>query len=282
MEVFDRIAELQAHLDAALAGGCRIGLTPTMGALHAGHLNLIKRSVSGHSCTVVSIYANPTQFDDPNDLRTYPRQPEKDLDLLSNAGCDVVFFPIDAEMYPGGIASRHYDLGGLDQVVEGYYRPGHFQGVATVVDTLFRLVQPHVAYFGEKDFQQVAVIRRMVEVTGHQVEIATCPTVREAGGLALSSRNLYLNDSQRNIATMLSKALFYLRDKGIGESLSNALLKARAMIASEPQINLEYLEIVSPDTFERIAEWPSGKEVRACISAYLGGVRLIDNVSIIA
>ena len=187
MEVFDRIAELQAHLDAALAGGCRIGLTPTMGALHAGHLNLIKRSVSGHSCTVVSIYANPTQFDDPNDLRTYPRQPEKDLDLLSNAGCDVVFFPIDAEMYPGGIASRHYDLGGLDQVVEGYYRPGHFQGVATVVDTLFRLVQPHVAYFGEKDFQQVAVIRRMVEVTGHQVEIATCPTVREAGGLALSS-----------------------------------------------------------------------------------------------
>lgn len=282
MESYDRADDLRARLDHALAGGCRIGFVPTMGALHAGHLELIQRAVSENSFTVVSIYVNPTQFNNPNDLRTYPRQPEKDLTLLRSAGCDAVFFPSDDEMYPEGVRSHHYDLGVLDEVIEGAHRPGHFQGVATVVDALFRLVQPHVAYFGEKDFQQVAVIRRMVDVTGHDIDIVACPTVREHDGLALSSRNLRLPAKERKTATVLSKALFYLRDQGILESLPNALLEARAIIAQEPDIDLEYLEVVNPKTFERLIDWPAKTEVRACISAHLGDVRLIDNVGIIA
>lgn len=280
MESFYRAIDLRARLDVALAGGCRIGFVPTMGALHEGHLRLIERAVEENSFTVVSIYVNPTQFNNPNDLTTYPRQPEKDLQLLKEAGCDAVFFPTDEEMYPEGVKSKNYDLGVLDEVIEGHHRPGHFQGVATVVDALFRLVQPHVAYFGEKDFQQVAVIRRMVEVTGHRVEIVACPTVRESDGLALSSRNLRLSFEERQKATILSKALFYLRDQGVHETLPNALIEARALIAQEPDIDLEYLEIVNPATFERLIEWPSKTEVRACISAHLGDVRLIDNVGI--
>lgn len=282
MDSYHHVADLRRRLDVALAGGCRIGFVPTMGALHSGHLNLIERSVAENSFTVVSIYVNPTQFNNPNDLRTYPRQPEKDLNLLRSAGCDAVFFPSDEEMYPEGIQSHHYDLGVLDAVIEGEHRPGHFQGVATVVDHLFRLVQPQVAYFGEKDFQQVAVIRRMIEITGHAVEVVACPTIREPDGLALSSRNLRLSPEQRQAATALSKTLFYLRDQGIHESLPNALLEARARLAQEPSIDLEYLEIVNPETFERLIEWPAQTEVRACISAHLGDVRLIDNVGIIA
>jgi len=282
MESFHRAADLRARLDHALAGGCRIGFVPTMGALHAGHLRLIERAAQENSFTVVSIYVNPTQFNNPSDLRTYPRQPEKDLALLRSVGCDAVWFPSDDEMYPEGVSSGNFDLGVLDKVIEGHHRPGHFQGVATVVDALFRTVRPHAAYFGEKDFQQVAVIRRMVEVTGHDVEIIACPTLRESDGLALSSRNLRLSPDERPKATMLSKALFYLRDQGIHESLPNALLEARDIIAQEPEIDLEYLEVVNPVTFERLIEWPAQTEVRACISAHLGDVRLIDNVGIIA
>ena len=282
MNSFYNSSDLQGHLASALTGGRTLGFVPTMGALHAGHLALIERSIAENDLTVASIYVNPTQFNNANDLRTYPRQPEKDLGLLKSAGCDLVFFPTDKDLYPDGIHAEKYDLGVLDHIVEGHYRPGHFQGVATVVDALFRAVKPTRAYFGEKDFQQVAVIRKMTAEAKHPIEIISCPTIREADGLALSSRNLRLSPAQRAQATILSKALFYLRDQGIHTDLPRALAEARGMINSADNLNLEYLEVVNPETFELLSQWSSGNEVRACISAYLGDIRLIDNVGIIA
>ena len=280
MDSFQNSSDLRFHLDRALAGRCTIGFVPTMGALHSGHLALIAESIANNDFTVASIYVNPTQFNNPNDLKTYPRQPEKDLDLLRKAGCNAVFFPADDDLYPNGVLTGNYDLGILDEVIEGHFRPGHFQGVATVVDALFKTVQPHKAYFGEKDFQQVAVIRQMARIHHPNIQIISCPTIRETDGLAMSSRNLRLSAKQRKAATTLSKVLFFLRDQGTALPLSEAKSKALSIIEAVPEINLEYLEIVNPEAFERLSKWPNSTEVRACISAHLGDIRLIDNVGI--
>ena len=206
MEIIRKVDELKSALSAAKAAGKSVGLVPTMGALHAGHVSLIDRARSENDVVVVSVFVNPTQFNNPEDLRTYPRTEEADCAKLEAAGVDYAFIPTVEEMYPQP-DTRVFDLGPVADVMEGKMRPGHFNGVAQVVSKLFAMVEPTRAYFGEKDFQQIAVIRRMVELEGFDLEIVPCPIKREDDGLALSSRNVRLNPEQRAIAPKIHKVL---------------------------------------------------------------------------
>ena len=210
MKVFSTIADLKAEIAAQKAAGKTIGLVPTMGALHAGHASLVKKCAAENDVAVVSVFVNPTQFNDKNDLKNYPRTLEKDAELLQSVGCNLIFAPSEDEIYPEP-DTRVFDFTPLDKVMEGKYRPGHFNGVAQIVSKLFDIVTPDRAYFGEKDFQQLAIIREMVKQLGLPLEIIACPIVREANGLALSSRNARLTDSQRKKAVTISKVLFESR-----------------------------------------------------------------------
>lgn len=254
-----------------------LGFVPTMGALHQGHLSLVSRCHSENDVTAVSIFVNPEQFNDPKDLENYPRNLERDLKMLQGTGYDLVFVPALKTIYPKPDL-RTYDFGHLDKVMEGRYRPGHFTGVARVVSRLFQIIKPDRAYFGEKDFQQLAVIRKMTSMLKIPVEIRSCPTVRESDGLAMSSRNVLLNAEQRKDAGLIRQTLKHAaqnRDMKTGE-LKQWVIDT---INSNPLFEVEYFEIVGSHDLEPVADHRNSNiEVTGCIAVKAGPVRLIDNI----
>lgn len=277
MEIIRTVAELKAKLDDARSRGT-IGLVPTMGALHAGHLSLIERARRENDTVVVSVFVNPTQFNNPTDLATYPRTEEADAALLNSAGVDYAFIPSVDEVYPEP-DTRVFDLGPVAEVMEGAMRPGHFNGVAQVVSKLFRFTEPTRAYFGEKDFQQIAVIRRMAELEGFDsLEIIDCPIKREADGLALSSRNVRLTPEQRSIAPVIALTLRASIIKARTASLAETRQWVVDAINAYPFMQVEYYEIVDALTMQPIAEWTDSTRPVGCITVFCGDVRLIDNI----
>lgn len=277
MKIIDNIKELKAYLIDEKQDNKRIGLVPTMGALHKGHLSLVRRCLEDNDVCVVSVFVNPTQFNDKHDLETYPRTLEADCALLEAEGCDYVFAPSEKEMYPEP-DTRVFDLGTVAQVMEGMRRPGHFNGVAQVVSKLFYIVEPDNAYFGEKDFQQIAVIRAMVAQLRIPVRIIACPIVREEDGLALSSRNTRLTPEQRQKAPLIARALkestTFVPEKSVQEVIDYVI----RTINSDPVMRVEYYEIVDGHTLESIKNWSDTDYVVGCITVYCGEVRLIDNI----
>lgn len=258
-----------------------IGLVPTMGALHEGHAELVKESVRNCDLTVCSIFVNPKQFNNPDDLEKYPKQVEKDLELLTIIGCDVVFIPTVDEMYPGGQKTITINFGELENLLEGAFRPGHFSGVGVVVSKLLNVVQPDLAFFGQKDLQQLAVIRKLVKDLNIQSRIVSVPTVREKSGLAMSSRNLRLSGREAVVAANLYRVIDSVKTKILaGEQVLSGLTSAKVELEKIEGIELEYLDIVNSDTMSKVEELSEALNISICIAAYVGGVRLIDNLYI--
>ena len=271
------IAEARAEVAAARTRGLSIAVVPTMGALHTGHAALIERACAESGFVVVTLFVNPLQFNDAGDYSNYPHNLQADLDLCEERGVDVVFAPSVDEMYPRATRT-HVDVDTVTEPMEGRFRPGHFRGVATVVAKLFHIVQPDRAYFGEKDAQQLAVIRRMVDDLNFSIKLVEVPTVRETSGLAMSSRNQRLSEAERQWAVALYKALEEARRVIESGEASAAVVKARAaeVLAEYPQVSAEYLEIVDPDDMQPI-ETITGP-VRIACAILVGKTRLIDNV----
>ncbi|UKJ07565.1 pantoate--beta-alanine ligase [Solitalea lacus] len=274
LKIITTKAQMQQEL--AMQQGKSIGFVPTMGALHNGHLSLIEQSKQENDFTVCSIFVNPTQFNDPADLERYPRPVDADLKKLQDANCDLLFMPAVDEMYAKG-ETWHMDLGDLEHVLEGAFRPGHYQGVTQVVKKLFDIVQPTRAYFGQKDYQQVMVIKKMVETLNLPVSIVRCSTVREQDGLAMSSRNVHLSNEEHQLALTLSSALNAIKESVGVESVAIAIEHAKALILSK-DISLEYLVVVDGATLKDISDWNQSKELVALVAAKVGKTRLIDNV----
>ncbi len=277
MEIVRKIADLQDIIAEAKNNGKRIGLVPTMGALHEGHLTLVRRCKEDNDICVVSVFVNPTQFNNPVDLDKYPRTPEKDSALLESVGCDIVFMPEAEEVYPEP-DTRIFDLGEIDKVMEGKMRPGHFNGVCQVVSKLFDYVKPHVSYFGEKDFQQVAVIRKMTKDLGLDLDIVQVPIVREESGLAMSSRNMRLSEKEKADAVAISKALFESKEKMNIMPLSEVRQWVIDTVNSVDALEVEYFDIVDGDTMQDVENWNDSQYIVGCITVYCGEVRLIDNI----
>ena len=277
MKVIHTIEDLQAGLSVLKAQGKKVGLVPTMGALHAGHASLVKRSVNENDVTVVSVFVNPTQFNDKNDLVKYPRTLDADCKLLEDCGATLVFAPSVEEMYPEP-DTRQFGYAPLDTVMEGAFRPGHFNGVCQIVSKLFDAVKPHRAYFGEKDFQQLAIIREMVRQMKFDLEIVGCPIVREEDGLALSSRNARLSSDERENALNISRTLFKSRTFAATHSVSETQKMVEDAIAAAPGLRLEYFEIVDGNTLQKIGDWNETSYAVGCITVFCGEVRLIDNI----
>ena len=277
MKVIHTIEDFQAGLSVLKAQGKKVGLVPTMGALHAGHASLVKRSVNENDVTVVSVFVNPTQFNDKNDLVKYPRTLEADCKLLEDCGATLVFAPSVEEMYPEP-DTRQFGYAPLDTVMEGAFRPGHFNGVCQIVSKLFDAVKPHRAYFGEKDFQQLAIIREMVRQMKFDLEIVGCPIVREEDGLALSSRNARLSSDERENALNISRTLFKSRTFAATHSVSETQKMVEDAIAAAPGLRLEYFEIVDGNTLQKIGDWNETSYAVGCITVFCGEVRLIDNI----
>lgn len=282
MKVLRTVKDLQAHVEALKSAGREVGLVPTMGALHDGHLSLVETATKRGDAVVASIFVNPTQFNNPTDLATYPRKEADDFRLLESAGVDAVFAPSVEEIYPDGTRqaseAHAFDLGSVAEVMEGKFRPGHFQGVALIVSKLLRIVAPHRAYFGEKDFQQIAVIRNMVESEGIDVEIVPCPIKRADDGLALSSRNALLTPSQRLTAPEIHRALSDSVEYAKTHSLRATHDFVVERIDAVPGMRVEYFEIVDARTLLPLEEWEESPWVVGCITVYCGEVRLIDNI----
>jgi len=277
MKIYLTVNELKTALSEERSRGRTVGFVPTMGALHNGHLSLVHTCASENDVCVVSIFVNPTQFNDPRDLEKYPRTPERDCEMLESAGCNCVFMPSVEEMYPVP-DTRIFDLGKVAEVMEGAFRPGHFNGVAQVVSRLFDIVEPDRAYFGEKDFQQVAVIKRMVQLLDLKVNIITCPIVREADGLAMSSRNVRLTPEQRQIAPQIAATLKESRNFAPVKSVREVVNWVVNCLNSKPQLRVEYYEIVDAATLAPVSRWDDADDIIGCIAVYCGEVRLIDNI----
>ena len=277
MKLVHTIQELRAELDIQRKAGKKIGFVPTMGALHEGHASLVRRAVAENEIVVVSVFVNPTQFNDKNDLLKYPRTLEADCELLEKEGTAYVFAPSVEEIYPEP-DTRQFSYAPLDTVMEGKFRPGHFNGVCQVVSKLFMMVEPDVAYFGEKDFQQLAIIREMVKQMNFPLQIVGCPIVREADGLALSSRNARLSDEQRKQALEISQTLFKSQEYAASHTLEETQQFVEESIAAAEGLELEYFEIVDGMTLQKIASWEDTDYVVGCITVFCGEVRLIDNI----
>ncbi len=279
MNIFKERKILTQWVQDKRSAGKTIGFVPTMGALHAGHLSLVNRARSENDVVVCSIFVNPIQFDKADDLATYPRMPGKDLAMLESAKCDAVFCPDTEEMYPEK-TQKVFDFGHLDKVMEGKHRKGHFNGVAIVVDKLFAIVTPHRAYFGEKDFQQLQIIRTMVKMEGHQTVVVGCPTVREPDGLAMSSRNARLTREQRKEAPRIYKALLKAKQLYPDQSADDIRKHVTADINASPSLEVEYCEIVCPDTLLPVKQYRNDDIAVCCVAVNAGTVRLIDNLAI--
>lgn len=278
MIVISKVNELEKAVEAFRIEGKSIGLVPTMGALHQGHLSLVERCRRENDVVVVSVFVNPTQFNNKEDLRTYPRTEDADKSLLAGAGCDIVFMPTVEEVYPEP-DTRVFDLGPVAEVMEGAMRPGHFNGVAQIVSKLFMMVKPDHAYFGEKDFQQIAVIRQMVKTEGFKLQIVACPIVREADGLALSSRNVRLSPEARQTAPAIYRTLQESLDYAKSHTVAQTQKFVTDRINSFPEMEVEYYQIVDGTTLMPMTSWDESNYIVGCVTAYCGGVRLIDNIA---
>lgn len=256
-----------------------ISFVPTMGALHQGHMSLVDLANKAADISVVSIFVNPTQFNEKSDLDKYPRTVKKDCEMLKNNQCDIVFIPSVEEIYHGDIACQA-DYGTLSETLEGAKRPGHFDGVVTVVKRLFEIVKPNIAYFGEKDFQQLAIIREMTSRHDFEITIEGAPIIREKTGLAMSSRNRLLSSQEVEIALNLSKTLRWCVENRYNKSIKNLLKEATLKLQAIDGLRLEYLQIVDSDSFISIDNFVLGEKSRVLIAAYVGNIRLIDNVAI--
>lgn len=279
MKIIRKADELRAWAAEQRRAGRSIGFVPTMGALHQGHMSLVERARRDNDAVAVSVFVNPTQFNNPDDLRTYPRTEEADLALLEGAGVDAAFVPTVEEMYPEP-DTRVFALGPVAEVMEGKMRPGHFNGVAQVVSRLFAMAQPTRAYFGEKDFQQIAVIRKMVELEGgfNGLEIVDVPIKREADGLAMSSRNVRLTPAMRAAAPAIHRALAEAVEFGKSHTVEETAAKTVDAINAVAGLEVEYFQIVDGPTCLPIADWKETKQPVGCVTVYAGDVRLIDNI----
>ena len=278
MEVISTVAELKARVADARKAGQSVGLVPTMGALHVGHLSLVKKACAENGFVVVSVFVNPTQFNNPEDLRTYPRTLDADVALLSaNTSANVVFAPTAEEIYPTP-DTRVFNLGPVAEVMEGAHRPGHFNGVCQIVSKLFAYVSPDKAYFGEKDFQQIAVIREMVRQCDFKLEIVDCPIVRESDGLAVSSRNTLLTPEHRKAAPHIHEVLAASVAKVQTMTPKQLIDWTVAEVNRNPLLKVEYYEIVDALTLQPIADWKDTNSAVGCITVQAGNVRLIDNI----
>jgi len=279
VEIFKTKASLQAYLQEARSTGQKIALIPTMGALHEGHLSLLNYAKPISDIRVCSIFVNPTQFNDPKDLEKYPRPIENDIRLLESVDCDILFLPSVDEMYPDKNEAWHLDLGELDQIWEGERRPGHFQGVTQVVYKLFTLVQPDIACFGQKDFQQVMVIKRMIAMKDLAIQLAICPIIRDQDGLALSSRNARLSEAGKRTALALSRSLQFVKDH-IHDPIPLAEIKDKALqiLTDTDGLSVEYFALCESSTLKEVNHIDFSKQHVALVTGWVEGVRLIDNM----
>ncbi len=280
MKVFSSIKETISYLEQQKIAEKSIGFVPTMGALHDGHLALMRRAKKENDLLVVSIFVNPVQFNNADDLKKYPHTPEDDTRKLESIYCDVLFAPNAEEMYPETVTKK-YDFGRLDKVMEGAFRPGHFNGVAIVVKKLFDIIRPDRSYFGEKDFQQLAIIKKMVAMEKIPVKVVSCPIVREPDGLAMSSRNRLLSAEERKVAPFIFKTLQETRHRRkhlCANPLKQMIIN---IFESNEQFRLEYFDIVNDETLQPIDGWNDKIGTVACVAIWLGSVRLIDNIRII-
>ncbi len=281
MKSFSLIKEIQAALKKERSRSKSIGFVPTMGALHEGHLSLIRQSEEENDITVSSIFVNPIQFNNPQDLIKYPRTLKADLALLESAGCDYVFNPEVKEMYPvEPDGSPVKDFGQLEKVMEGKFRPGHFKGVAIIVKKLFDIIQPDTAYFGKKDYQQLMIIHSMVDQLKLPIEVIGCPIIREPDGLAMSSRNMQLSIGERKIAPLIFQVLTKTKQKAGNMPVKDLKSWAIKKLTAEPTFTVEYFEIVDKQTLLPLDSWKKKDNALACTAVYLGGVRLIDNIEL--
>lgn len=278
MQVFNEIGALRAFLKAEKRDGKTIGLVPTMGALHAGHLSIIKASKTANNLTVCSIYVNPTQFNNSADLEKYPRTYDKDTESLEKVECDVLFYPLNEQMYEKSSLVK-FDFGHLDKVMEGRFRPGHFSGVALVVSKLFNIVEPDNAYFGQKDWQQYTVIRQLVDELKFNLQLHVIPTQREEDGLAMSSRNLRLTPEQRQQATVFYQALVAAKQAlKSGRNIDTVSHMVRDTVEKDGMVTLEYFEIAESKNLNLLDNVKAAEQPILCIAGFVGEVRLIDNM----
>lgn len=277
MKIVEQKQELVNLIAKARAEAKSIGFVPTMGALHAGHLSLIQKSNDENDITVVSIFVNPTQFNNPNDFEKYPRIVNDDIEKLKKLKCDILFTPSEKEMYPEE-DKREFDFGNLDKVMEGRHRPGHFRGVALIVSKLFDAVKPDRAYFGEKDFQQVAIINRLNEIEKFGIEIVPCPIIREDDGLAMSSRNMLLAQEERANVALIHKTLTDATEQRNEMTVSDTKSWVVEQINQNKYLEVEYFDIVDFTTLESVVNWTDSKQIIGCIAVNVGSVRLIDNI----
>ena len=277
IDLVHTISETRIAIQKQISAGKTIGFVPTMGALHEGHLKLIRQAAAENDFVAVSIFVNPIQFNNPEDLAKYPRTLDDDLKKLVGTGCSLVFAPSAQEMYPEPDLTE-FDFGELDKVMEGKFRPGHFEGVAIVVKRLFEIVTPHKAYFGEKDFQQLAIIKKMVEKMKLPIEIVACPIIREADGLAMSSRNVLLQPQHRALAPLIHKTLLLAVEKAQTLPLEKIKTWVVEQINSSEYLKVEYFDIVDENRLTSLKSLQHGKKQVGCIAVWAGNVRLIDNI----
>lgn len=278
MIIFTKISQINSFLSHIAQKGSRIGFVPTMGALHDGHLTLIRKANDENDVSVCSIFVNPTQFNNPDDLKKYPRLIEKDILLLEKNGCDVLFYPDAKEMYKDGEELLSVDLLGIDKRLEGEHRPGHFNGVATIVKKLFDAVVPHKVYFGQKDYQQVLVVKTVVKQLNVPVEIIAVPTVREKSGLAMSSRNLRLTNEERENAAEIYRVLLWAKENLTMLEIAEIEKEAGDRLAKIKGAAVEYFELADGETLAPVTGYKNGQKVVALIAVQVGAVRLIDNM----
>jgi pantoate--beta-alanine ligase len=277
MKILETIKDTSDHLQEIRNGNISIGFIPTMGALHQGHLSLIKEAKKENGYVTCSIFVNPIQFNNKNDLQVYPRDINRDIKLLESAGCDFLFHPSETEMYPEPV-NEVFDFGNLDKVMEGMFRPGHFNGVAVVVKKLFEILKPDRAYFGLKDYQQLVIIHKVVNDFKLPIEIVPCSTVREEDGLAMSSRNQLLSKTDRLQAAMIYEALKMVKIQSGYSTINEIKYFIEQLFRKTKNTKLEYFEIVDMYTLKPLTTWAQSSNVIACIAVYVGNVRLIDNI----
>lgn len=278
MLVYKTIKEIKEHVSAIKSEDRTIGFVPTMGALHQGHISLINTSKGECDITIASIFVNPTQFNDKSDLENYPRTTESDIRKLEDAGCDVLFLPSVIEMYPENFNEELFDLGNLDKVMEGKYRPGHFNGVVTIVSKFFDIILPNKSFFGEKDFQQLAIIKYIVKHKNYPIEIVSCPTLREHDGLAMSSRNMLLEPKERRIAGYIHHTMVEAKKLIPELSVDKIQDWVRKKINDTALMKVEYFDIVNSETLVNIRDWKDNCDKTGCIAVKIGKIRLIDNI----
>lgn len=279
MQVFDKVATFKKFLNTNYQNQ-KVGFVPTMGALHQGHLSLIKQAKTENDFVVVSIFINPTQFNNPDDLKNYPKTLDADLQILKTVNCDAVLVPSVEEMYPKGATSEIFSFDGLENLMEGEFRPGHFNGVGTVVKQLLEIVNPTNAYFGEKDYQQLLIIKKLVKLLNLKVNIISCPIFREAHGLAMSSRNELLTGTQRQEARIIFETLTEIKSNFKKEPLKQLYKAIEIAFKAHPFFKLEYFVIAESDTLKPVNKIIETKSYRAFIAVFAGSVRLIDNIAL--